>query len=254
MVIKERCSYSRYRGITDRSRYDAVDDLFRYEVDGNIICTDNERNIDCDGNIIILTPEGDVLHIGEVLQTEEGSGPVKFSMDADQNLHMEYRVFLDNDHHHSDIEEDIIDCHLTPERKRVIERHRLMEFLNNNLKAYYGGKYRNELNFYENETSDTINLRIKVKILGRWNENVDWVKIIVSRNDNGQYEVKESDDFAKFDGEQLFTAPGKGDKPVRAILEQYYKENPMVKDMDQPVQILHEEESEEDLEEKEYAE
>lgn len=136
--IGQPLSPSRYRGLADKSRYTLSDEFFAYEVDGCLICTDTEKDIDCDGNIVMVWPDDKVLHLGTIPQLEQdwGSNSNKVRISRSGNtLKIEYKVFYDNDHHHSGIEGEEIDMTPTAERRATVEYEYLAYDL---LKRYKG--------------------------------------------------------------------------------------------------------------------
>jgi len=143
-IFKCYKSYSRYGDV--RFDYDLLDDFFARIVEGNLICTDSEQDISCDGNICLVTPNGDVLHIGGVPIAEIGT--VKFSFDKDENLHMQYKVAYDNDHHHTEIMDEVVDTHMTEERFLDMMVEKLYRNLKKNVKPKTSGSLRNTLNIY----------------------------------------------------------------------------------------------------------
>ncbi len=227
-IIKESCSYSRYRGVTCPDRYDAVDDFFKYEVDGSIICSDDERDIACDGNIIMITKKGDVLHLGTIPQLEAGAGRVKFSLNNENNLVLRFKVFLDCDHHHADIEEEVIDTHLTDERKAIIERNNLIAYLAENLRGFNGGSYRNVMRMYASSPEydrdyEQIEVCVNVVKLYRYSRSESHFKAILKKED-GKYQVQQSEDFEKFKEIPVFKGyPNYGITPLQKVLDEYYK-------------------------------
>ena len=216
MIIKEKCSYSRYRGVDCNDRYDAVDDYFRFDVDGNIICTDTERDIDSDGNIILITKDEEVLHIGQVPFLEDGAGKPDFSLNDKGNIVMRYKVFYDNSHHHAGIEEEVIDTHLTPERKEKIEKHKLILYLSGNIHACNGGRYRNRMSFYL--TQQGIEIYVEIKIVSRFRQETIPVSINICKKE-GRYftECAGIPDYCLF-------KEGKGIRPLVDALKKYEEE------------------------------
>lgn len=146
--FKNFTSYSRYRGFG--STYALSDEYFAKIVDGNLICTDNECDIDCDGNIVLVTPSGDVMHIGVISVPERGK--VSCSFDSSNNLHLSWREYYDVGLKHSGVREEIIDTHLTEERKFELIVLRLHKTLAKSIKGYTGGSYCNELSLYRTKT------------------------------------------------------------------------------------------------------
>ncbi len=239
MVRMENISYGSYiSGKWGERPYSAVDDYFWKEVDGNIICTDNQCDIDHDGNILLITPEKDCLIIGRIPMLEEGAGNVRCSFDDDNNLVLEYRVFLDNSHHHSDVIRERIDTKLTPERMIQIESDRLKENLYMGLKdiLFNGGSIANtDLRIWD-RADKTFEVRILHKEYNRYclNQNrSDTVHIVFRRNPinhpNGRYEI--SDEHGLYDYERVkdwkfFKAgdrdDGKGITRIQHLLDAYY--------------------------------
>lgn len=224
MILKENVSYSRYRGIDDSSRYDAVDDYFKYYVDGNLICTDNEMDINHDGNIILITPDGDVAHIGFVPTLEEGAGKPRYRMDQNGFLHCEYRIFLDNDHHHSDIVKEVIDCHLTDEYMATIRRNKVILYLSRNLKAARGCR----ISYSYSSRKDTIEMHIRVnKPVSRWRTDRQGFSLELGYK-NGMYISTASQEVMEKAGRyHLFETDITGSdrlgfNPVDVMLEKYY--------------------------------
>lgn len=219
-IVKEKCSYSRYRGITDSFRYDAINDYFKYEVDGNIICTDTEKDIDFDGNIILLTPKGEVVHIGTVPLLEDGAGNPSFRLDSDGMLHVKSKVFYDNSHHHSGYEEEVIDCHFTEERKVKIRQNKMMLYLSQTLKPFTGGSYGNRFRIYPDKDGG---IEIKVNLLKWGYRHYSKTEKNISirlKCEDGSYHVKDEDIL--YDEEHLFSGE-RGIKPVIKALEQFYE-------------------------------
>ena len=223
MTIREGVSYSSYRGITDRSRYDAVDDYFRYEVDGNIICTDDEKDISHDGNIILLTPEDDAVIIGSVPRLESGAGKPRFRLDG-KELHCEYKVFYDNDHHHAGWEEEVIDCSFEKWEPQI-RKNKLMLFLSQKLKACSSGSLRNSFDITDYSDSDQIDINVDVVRYGYMymTKDSNYYTIVLRPNDSGQYEIVDSEDTPAYKDAVMFY-DGSGIGPVQKALEKFYAE------------------------------
>ena len=133
-VLRKAKSYSTYKGITSSNRYKLTDKYIYVEFEGNAICTDREYDRNKNGNIVLVTKEYDVLPIGYVPIPE--TGEVKFSMDKNGFLHLQYKVLDGED------EEEIIDCHLTKERKTYIEiLRKVKELMALKIGGYDNSKY-----------------------------------------------------------------------------------------------------------------
>ena len=191
---------------------------FRYEVDGNIICTDTEEDIFCKGNIILLTPEGDVLHIGEVPQLEGGAGVPCFNLDSDGMLHMKCKVFYDNDHHHCGYEEDVIDCHMTDDRSSRIRQNKVMLYLSKNLRAYSVGAYRHTYEIYRDGNGINISFHYFKWGYRHYGKTERYLSFVLGDED-GRYRLQ--DDPAQYADTRLFVG-GMGLGPVIKALDEYY--------------------------------
>ncbi len=156
-VLEKAKSYSAYRGITCSDRYDLTDEYIWAEVKGNIICTDKECDIDKDGNIVLVTPEFDVIHIGTVPMPETGKATLR--MDAEGFLHIKYMCWYDNGRHHGDYVEETIDCSLNEDRKKSIAiLKKAAELSALNIHGFNCGAYRNTFKIDENINLNAIEL------------------------------------------------------------------------------------------------
>jgi len=240
MVIKEKCSYSRHgSGIADeRFRYDAVDDYFKYEVDGNIICTDTERTYAWDGNIILITPEDDVLHIGKIPQTE-GQNVTRAWLDEDENLHVKYREYADCDHHHAVMEEMVVDTHLTPERKALIEENRVRLFISRNVSPSENRNYNIAIRFYAGDNPGDIDIGISIKRrASRYTWGDETVYITLRPDESGKYGIIRDDSHDRLKDSYLLMYNGfcyNGIEPLQKALDGYYSEKEKNRDVGEEV-------------------
>lgn len=127
-------SYSRYRGYP--CEYSLSDRYISRIVDGNLICTDTECDIDFDGNIVLVRPDGFVVHIGKVPEVE---GKVTFSWNSDENLVMKYK---DN---YRGVQQEVINTHLTEELYLYGLALKLAYSLKKRVRVKNGGTERGKL-------------------------------------------------------------------------------------------------------------
>lgn len=179
-MIGQPLSYSRYRGLNDRSRYVLSDEYFCKEMNGCLICTDDEKDIGADGNICLVWEDGKVALIGSVPMLEAGAGQPRFRFGADK-LTIECMVFCDNDHHHSVSEKEEISLsasRMEALRKRTEQEYAIAELFKI-YEGYQGGIYRNRVGIYPYPVPDDRgNERILILIESQIRERIrgGWIK------------------------------------------------------------------------------
>lgn len=178
-------SYSRYRGYEGENEgYDLLDTYICEVVNGNLICTDTEDDIDFDGNICLVTPKGDVYHIGKVPELESGAGKPSFSFQGN-NLVMRYRYFVDESHHHSGVEEVVMPLVITDKMRRDNKIMKTKYYLGKFCHAYYGGSYRNTCAFVCNYKENAISIYGTQKKMSRFSAKVEEYKQVLKLTNSG---------------------------------------------------------------------